>query len=109
MSSGDPTAVPPSGIIARLGDVPGRDRILQTAFREQLASIHVGRDLATLRLKRGVTRYELAEVLKTHPTQITRVETETATNTGVHTLVKMAAALGGRLRITIDIDPPTDG
>ena len=93
------------GIIADMEDGPERQRLLKSIAAHQIAAIDVGKELAALRIRRNVSRSTLARVLGSHATQIWRVESGRATNTGVHFLVKMATALGGSIRISVAADP----
>ena len=82
----------------RLGDPADRD-----AIQALMTEIDVRQDLIALREAAGLTQVQLAEKLGVTQSVISKLESRDGTkDVRLSTLVKVAAALGARVRITFD-------
>jgi len=72
---------------------------------EALAELRVEQDLIRLRESRGYSQKQLARMLGVSQPAIAKLESGRAKNIGLGTLVRTAAALGGKVRIEIEKEP----
>ena len=72
---------------------------------EALATINVTQDLIALRESRGLTQSQLAERLGITQSAIAQLESATATNVELRTLVRVATALGASVDVSIRARP----
>jgi DNA-binding XRE family transcriptional regulator len=83
-----------------------RDRLADPAHREEvqahMTEIDVRQDLITLRETRGWTQAQLAEQLGVHQPVISKLEGGGTKDVKLSTLVRVAAALGARVRIIFE-------
>lgn len=70
-----------------------------------LVAMNLEQDLIALREKRDLTQTQLAELVGVKQPQIAKLESGKTRNLELRTLVKIAAALGGRVKITFEPDP----
>lgn len=62
--------------------------------------------LTFLRRRHGLTQKQVARVLGIEQSNVSRVEVGGAGNVRVRTLARLAAVLGARLRLSLEIAPP---
>ena len=72
------------------------------AIEELMTELDVRQDLIQLREERGLTQVQLAERLGTTQSVIARLEGKQTANVELKTLVRVAAALGARVRISFE-------
>ena len=65
-----------------------------------MAEMDLAQDLVALREARGLTQVQLAERLGVAQPTVARLESDNVKNVELKTLVKVAAALGARVKIT---------
>jgi len=80
----------------------GRDAEFRRQVEETLGRMRLEQDLAALRRRRNVSQRRLARILGVSQPAIARIESGRSANLEVRTLVRYAAALGGRVRIAIE-------
>lgn len=80
-----------------LNDARHRD-----AIEELMTELDVRQDLIQLREQSGLTQVQLAERLGTTQSVIARLEGKKTANVELKTLVRVAAALGTRVRISFE-------
>ena len=68
---------------------------------EELAAINVAQDLVALRESRGLSQMQLADRLGITQSAIAQLESAQPKNVELKTLVRVAAALGGHLDVSI--------
>jgi predicted XRE-type DNA-binding protein len=68
---------------------------------EELAAINVAQDLVALRESRGLSQAQLAERLGITQSAIAQLESAQPKNVELRTLVRVAAALGGHVDVSI--------
>ncbi len=82
------------------------ERIGDPEGQALMTEIDVRQDLIALREARGVTQVQLAQKLGVNQPVISKLESRGTMDVKLSTLVKVAAALNARVRITIEpIDP----
>jgi transcriptional regulator with XRE-family HTH domain len=62
--------------------------------------------LTVLRRRHGLTQKDVARVLGIEQSNVSRVEVGGAGNVRVRTLARLAAVLGARLRLSLEVAPP---
>lgn len=67
-----------------------------------MTEMNVEQNLIALRTERGLTQVQLAELLGVTQSTIARLESDEAKNVELKTLVRVAAALGARVKITFE-------
>ena len=72
------------------------------AIEELMTELDVRQDLIQLREQTGLTQVQLAERLGTTQSVIARLEGKKTANVELKTLVRVAAALGARVRISFE-------
>jgi DNA-binding XRE family transcriptional regulator len=73
----------------------------QAKVEEELAAINIAQDLVALREARGLSQRQLAKQLGVTQSAIAQLETSRPKNVELRTLVRAAAALGGRVHVSI--------
>lgn len=73
----------------------------QAQVEEELAAINVVQDLVALRESRGLSQMQLAKRLGITQSAIAQLESAQPKNVELRTLVRVAAALGGRVDVSI--------
>jgi predicted XRE-type DNA-binding protein len=73
----------------------------QAKVEEELAAINVAQDLVALRESRGLSQAELASRLGITQSAIAQLESAQPKNVELRTLVRVAAALGGHVDVSI--------
>lgn len=76
----------------------------QARVEEQLAAINVAQDLVALRESRGLSQVQLADRLGITQSAIAQLESAQPKNVELRTLVRVAAALGGHVDVSIRPD-----
>ena len=79
-----------------------RDPRYRDDIEAMLTEIDVEQDLIGLRMEREITQVELAERVGLSQPSIARLESGKVKNVELKTLVKIAAALGTRVKITFE-------
>ena len=87
-----------SDLAAQLGD-----REFKKLYEGELRKLRLGRQIAGVRKKLGLTQKELAHRLRTSQGAITRIESGEYTGHSLHTLEKIALATGARLDIHLHL------
>jgi predicted XRE-type DNA-binding protein len=77
---------------------------LDTALAGDL--VRLRDSLTFLRLRHGLTQKQVARVLGIEQSNVSRVEVGGAGNIRVGTLARLAAVLGARLRLSLEVVPP---
>lgn len=78
-------------------DPAGRRRV-----EEMVSQITIRQDLIALRKARGLTQQQLADRIGVRQPVVAEFESAAPRNIELRTLVRMAAALGARVRITLE-------
>ena len=78
-----------------------RDPTLRRQVEEMLAEMRLEQTVAALRADRGISQRELARILGVSQPAIAKLESGRVKNVQLKTLARLAAALGGTLRIEI--------
>jgi DNA-binding XRE family transcriptional regulator len=78
-----------------------RDPAFQQRVEEVLNKMRIEQDIIALREERGLTQEKLAKMLRVSQPAIAKIESGKAKNLGVKTLVRLATALGGELKLRI--------
>lgn len=73
----------------------------QAQVEEELAAINVAQDLVALRESRGLSQAQLADRLGITQSAIAQLESAQPKNVELRTLVRVAAALGGHVDVSI--------
>ena len=73
----------------------------QAQFEEELAAINVAQDLVALRESRGLSQVQLAARLGITQSAIAQLESAQPKNVELRTLVRVAAALGAHVDVSI--------
>lgn len=73
----------------------------QAQVEEELAAINVAQDLVALRESRGLSQLQLADRLGITQSAIAQLESAQPKNVELRTLVRVAAALGGHVDVSI--------
>src|ERR1700720_1389239 len=73
----------------------------QAQVEEELAAINVAQDLVALRESRGLSQVQLAARLGITQSAIAQLESAQPKNVELRTLVRVAAALGGQVDVSI--------
>ena len=73
----------------------------QAQVEEELAAINVAQDLVTLRESRGLSQAQLADRLGITQSAIAQLESAQPKNVELRTLVRVAAALGAHVDVSI--------
>lgn len=73
----------------------------QAQVEEELAAINVAQDLVALRESRGLSQVQLAERLGVTQSAIAQLESAQPKNVELRTLVRVAAALGAHVDVSI--------
>lgn len=82
----------------------GRDGGPDSALAGDL--VRLRDSLTFLRRRHGLTQKQVARVLGIEQSNVSRVEVGGAGNVRVRTLARLAAVLGARLRLSLEIAPP---
>jgi predicted XRE-type DNA-binding protein len=80
-----------------------RSRRLDTTLAGDL--VRLRDDLMFLRRRHGLTQKQVARVLGIEQSNVSRVEVGGAGNVRVRTLARLAAVLGARLRLSLEMEP----
>ena len=78
------------------------DPVFQARVEEALDELRIEEDLITLREGRGWSQNQLAKALGVSQPAIAKIESRKVKNLQLKTLIRVATALGGRVRIEID-------
>ena len=78
-----------------------RSPAFQAQVEEELAAINVAQDLVALRESRGLSQVQLADRLGITQSAIAQLESAQPKNVELRTLVRVAAALGARVDVSI--------
>ncbi|MDZ4339654.1 MAG: helix-turn-helix transcriptional regulator [candidate division NC10 bacterium] len=78
-----------------------RDRSFRQQVEEMLNGMRIEQDLIALREERGLTQARLAKMLGVSQPAIAKIESGRVKNLRLKTLVRVAAALGGELKLRI--------
>jgi predicted XRE-type DNA-binding protein len=78
-----------------------RSPAFQARVEEDLAAINIAQDLVALRELRGLSQVQLAERLRVTQSAIAQLESAQPKNVELRTLVRVAAALGGHVDVSI--------
>ena len=84
-----------------LDGVIHRSPAFQAQVEEELAAINVAQDLVALRESRGLSQLQLATRLGITQSAIAQLESAQPKNVELRTLVRVAAALGAHVDVTI--------
>src|SRR5690242_19419457 len=102
MKTPTPKSRRPAPVITYLEQELARDAALNAMVDEQMADLRVVQDLVAIRELRGLSQAQLAGFLGVSQPAIARLESSRSKNLGIQTLVRVAAALGARVRISIE-------
>jgi len=84
-----------------------RDVAADPAHQEEVEALmtemNLEQDLAALREQRGLTQVQLAERAGVTQAMLSKLESGKARNLELRTLVKIAAALGAKVKITLEL------
>lgn len=80
-----------------------KDRDFEKYYEQELQRLRLGKQIAAVRTKRGLTQKELAKRLKTSQGAITRLESGSYTGYSLRTLERVAAATGAHLDIHLHL------
>lgn len=80
----------------------------QAQVEEELAAINVAQDLVALRESRGLSQVQLAKRLGITQSAIAQLESAQPKNVELRTLVRVAAALGARVDVSIHATRPAE-
>jgi DNA-binding XRE family transcriptional regulator len=75
--------------------------VFQAQVEEELAAINVAQDLVALRESRGLSQLQLAKRLGITQSAIAQLESSQPKNVELRTLVRVAAALGAHVNVSI--------
>jgi predicted XRE-type DNA-binding protein len=75
--------------------------VFHAQVEEELAAINVAQELVALRESRGLSQAQLAERLGITQSAIAQLESAQPKNVELRTLVRVAAALGGQVDVSI--------
>jgi DNA-binding Xre family transcriptional regulator len=78
-----------------------QDPALRTRVEETLREMRIEQDLVALRAERGLSQRDLARLLGISQPAIAKIESGKVKNVQLRTLARMAAALGGQLKVEI--------
>jgi len=79
------------------------DKDFRKYYEHELQRLRLGKQIAAIRAKRGMTQKELAKRLKTSQGAVTRLESGAYTGYSLRTLERIAAATGAHLDIHLGI------
>ncbi len=79
----------------------------RAAVEALVAEMEVEQQPVALREAQGLTQQQVAERAGVSQALVGRLESGRGRNIGLHTLVKTVMAMGGRVRVTIEVDKPT--
>lgn len=80
------------------------DPALRRDVEETLTEMRLIQDLVALRQQRGLTQVQFAQLLGITQPRIAKLESGTMTNLELRTIVRMATALGARVRVLLEVD-----
>ena len=83
-----------------------RDPGLAQEVETLLDEMRIEQDLAALRAAQGLSQSQLAKILRVSQPAIAKIESGRVRNLELKTLVRYAAALGGRVKIAIERTRP---
>jgi HTH-type transcriptional regulator/antitoxin HipB len=78
------------------------DPLHQEAVEALMTEMNLAQDLAVRRDQRGLTQVELAQRAGVTQAMLSKLEAGKARNLELRTIVKIAAALGARVKITLE-------
>lgn len=78
-----------------------RDARLKQQVEEMLNEMRIEQDLVSLRQRKGLSQSQLAKTLGVSQPAIAKFESGKVRNLELRTLVRYAAALGGRVKIEV--------
>ena len=81
-----------------------KSQVFQAQVEEELAAINVAQDLVALRESRGLSQAQLADRLSITQSAIAQLESAQPKNVELRTLVRVAAALGAHVDLSIRPD-----
>jgi len=79
-----------------------KDKDYREAYAEDFLHTSIAMQVRTVREQRGMTQQELADAIKTKQTGISRIENVNNRSRNLRTLIKVAFALGCRLRVSLE-------
>jgi transcriptional regulator with XRE-family HTH domain len=81
----------------------------QAQVEQELAAINVAQDLVALRESRGLSQLQLAKRLGITQSAVAQLESAQPKNVELRTLVRVAAALGARVDVSIHATRQAEG
>jgi transcriptional regulator with XRE-family HTH domain len=81
------------------------DEGLRSLVEENLAEMRIEQDLTALRERRGMTQRELATRMGVSQPAIAKLESGRIRNLELRTLSRWASALGGQLKVAVEVAP----
>ena len=91
-----------SAVMNWIDEQLARDPELRQQVEEMLNEMRIEQDLVALREERGLSQSQLAGILGVSQPAIAKIESGRVKNLELKTLVRYAAALGGRVKIEIE-------
>ena len=79
-----------------------RDKDYRESYAEDFLHTSIAMQVRTVREQRGMTQQQLADAIKTKQTGISRIENVNNRSRNLRTLIKVAFALGCRLRVSLE-------
>lgn len=79
-----------------------RDKEYREAFADDFLDAYIAAQIRTIREQRDMTQQELADLIGTKQTGISRIENVNYSSWNIRTLKKIAYALGTRLHVSIE-------
>jgi HTH-type transcriptional regulator/antitoxin HipB len=79
-----------------------KDKDYRESYAEDFLHTSIAMQVRTVREQRGMTQQELADEIETKQTAISRIENVNNRSRNLRTLVKVAFALGCRLRVSLE-------
>jgi transcriptional regulator with XRE-family HTH domain len=79
-----------------------RDKEYREAYADDFLDAYIAAQIRTIREQRDMTQQELADLIGTKQTGISRIENVNYSSWNIRTLKKIAYALGGRLHVSIE-------
>ncbi len=78
-----------------------RDPVLRRRVERMLTEMRLEQAVVSLRAERGLSQRELARILRVSQPAVARLESGRVKNVQLKTLARLAAALGGTLKVEI--------
>jgi transcriptional regulator with XRE-family HTH domain len=80
-----------------------KDPALRRDVEAMLAQMRIVQDLAALRQRRKVSQKQIADALGISQQRVAKLESGQVANLELRTIVRMAAALGARVRVRLEV------